>query len=412
MDKTPSHSERSHSLLGGSSANRWLNCTGSVALLQTLPPKLVGDAALKGTEAHEYLETCLKILLSHKKEGIPLEYPGHPDHTLEEIIQETVQVIWEKVLSETITDKAYGLETKLTISKTFDMYGSIDFWVVHIDDKGKRCGVVFDFKYGYHEVPVEKNAQLAYYAVALQETLKRSNKSLDYVRTIIYQPKSEEPYKESKLTLKQIEDWKGKFLKAAKEILVDHKTHFKAGDWCKFCEGQSVCKTYKSHLNDTNSLSLLESEIDSVAFPPPETISDEDLVKIITYGEQIKKYIDSVKQYSIYRNLQGTPIPGTKCVYTKTRRKWKENTEEIVKELQTLTSLPYENLCSFKLKGITVIENELVKIKSRKEAKTLLDRYTEQSVASVKIVLEDAPGERIESLENVIENVLIGENSE
>src|SRR5215469_7170802 len=48
-----------HSNFGGSKAERWLNCPGSVALCASVPPLPTSAYALEGTQAHALAAYCL-----------------------------------------------------------------------------------------------------------------------------------------------------------------------------------------------------------------------------------------------------------------------------------------------------------------------------------------------------------------
>lgn len=48
-----------HSILGASSAGRWMKCPGSVRLCKGLP-NVSSEAAKEGTAAHWFAEQCLK----------------------------------------------------------------------------------------------------------------------------------------------------------------------------------------------------------------------------------------------------------------------------------------------------------------------------------------------------------------
>jgi hypothetical protein len=404
------HVERPHALLGGSSADRWSNCPGSVALSKTLPDKEVGDAAKEGTFAHEALEVTLNSWLDHKIKGT--DYAPCPTLTgeMREYVLQAVQVLWENVLEGSITDKAYGMETKLVIEKSLDMYGYIDFWCVYIDDKGKRAGIIYDFKYGFHNVQADKNPQLAFYAVALQEALKKKGKPLDYCRGIIYQPRvyAENPLKETKFTTTQLETWKKKFIKAGNEIIVEKKGSYKAGDWCMWCKAQAICKTYKANLAKTTSLKLLgEAEPVTGLWPSPDQVSDEEISKIVLHGDAIKKFVDTCREYATGRALDGKPIPNTKLIEGTSRRKWPENQEEVIRALAESTGLDEAAFCNFKLKGITETENIVAATRSKKEAKNLLDQLTEKSIPSIKLVAADDPRPEVSSSRNLLNNTEI-----
>ena len=66
-----------HSKYGASSAERWLNCPGSIQLSETVPPQPSSSAATKGTAAHKLGELALLDI------GEPQTYLGK-DITLDD----------------------------------------------------------------------------------------------------------------------------------------------------------------------------------------------------------------------------------------------------------------------------------------------------------------------------------------
>lgn len=63
---TPDHGERAHAVLSASSADRWLNCPGSVALTRDLPDT-TSSYAEWGTTCHELGELALRNRLLGEK---------------------------------------------------------------------------------------------------------------------------------------------------------------------------------------------------------------------------------------------------------------------------------------------------------------------------------------------------------
>lgn len=395
--------ERTHSLLGGSSADRWASCPGSVALEATCEKKVAGPDADLGTLTHEYLlDKSLKSFLDHKIHGTQALIEGKDDAMLE-IIAKAIEVIWEKVLFESITDKTYGIEHKFYLSKELDSFGYVDFWAVYIDDKGKKAGIIYDYKNGFHSVDVDKNAQLAFYACALQNMLMTKGKSLDYVRGIIYQPRitHEEPYKETKFTASQLETWNRKFLKSANDIVTKKSDKLKAGSWCKWCRAQGKCPAYKKELSKISSLKLLDDDIELEVFPLPETIPDEEVARIVMHWDKIKKFGESVKEYAMVRNLAGNPIIGTKCVESRKRRRWITNHIEVATVLRE-QGYQLEEVFTLKPKGITVIEKMLADKTSKNEAKSILENLTELGNSSIQLVSDADPRPAIEGSEHLL----------
>ena len=50
---------KAHAKLSASSSERWLNCPGSIALIDKAPPPRESKYALEGTTAHECMEKML-----------------------------------------------------------------------------------------------------------------------------------------------------------------------------------------------------------------------------------------------------------------------------------------------------------------------------------------------------------------
>ena len=69
-----------HSLLGASSAARWLKCPGSFALSQTAPTAATSVYAATGTLAHSFIEGCLQspiTRMEHTSIGNAYRIDGH-----------------------------------------------------------------------------------------------------------------------------------------------------------------------------------------------------------------------------------------------------------------------------------------------------------------------------------------------
>lgn len=355
------HSERLHSELGGSTAHRWLNCPGSVFLARTVPTPKTSEAAAEGTLAHEIAEALLEGFLMFKLNGDASLYPADTrayDPVMVEHINSYVEAVWENILEQSITNKAWGLEEKFEINEKLGMFGSIDFWAIYLDDRGHRVGAVCDFKYGFGYVDHKKNAQLAFYAVALRNFARSKGKDLDEVRAVIYQPRclQGDPYREVKFTAKQLANWEEKFLKVAHQVLVAKKESYKTGDWCKWCPAQAVCPKYQEVLKKETELDLVK--LDEVTLPEPRKMTDEQLKKIIIYQSDLIAFVHACVAYGVNRHITGQPLPGMKLVGSKPRRIWKDNQDEIAEELKKLGLKEPYNL---KLKGIGEVEKKLGK---------------------------------------------------
>ena len=381
-----SHIDRVHAKLSGSTAHRWTNCYGSVALVESLPASPPSDAANRGTFVHEACECHLRSFLNKKITG--LDYPTYSerfDDEANDTAQNYVQVIWDKVLEKSLTGKAWGIEEEICLDEKLEMWGIVDFWCIYIDDRGRRTLAIVDFKNGYHFVEVTKNAQFIFYASSMVSEIRRGGKDLDFIRTAVYQPRiaSGEPFREATYSSAQLDKHTKRFFKAARAIL-EGSTKLKCGSWCTFCPAQAVCKAYAKDISDKASLALMDKE--KIELPKIETLSDEAIKKLVLYGSQIEDFVSAVRTHAVNRHLNGAPIEGVKLINGPTRRTWKEDEEEIA---QALIKAGLQEPWQKKLVTITSAEKKLGK-------ETLRDLVT-TTKPTLQLVSSDDPRPAIES---------------
>lgn len=398
------HAVRDHAILGGSSALRWVNCPGSVFYTKDLPAEESSEAAIEGTKAHEFAECALSEFLDYQISGNPPDVATSllnqcDDETMLSHVNDYVSHIWTKLLEESITGKAYGIEDSLILNEQLDMAGIVDFWAVYLDDRGKRVGVIADFKYGFHVVDVEKNAQLAFYACALRKFLQDNGKDLDYVRAAIFQPRAMgSSYKETKFTAKQLTKWHETFLKSAKTIFVDKKPKFKAGEHCRWCRAKAVCPTYAKQAQTKMALNIIEPR--NIALPVPEKLTDEQILRVINNAGVLEDFIAACKTYALDRYQRGTPIKGTKLVEGSTRKTW--DTESVPKLTEHLFALGLssDDIFNKKIKSISDITKILKKSDYSDEQ---IKPFITQTKPSLNLVSENDERPAVKTLLTSIE---------
>ena len=359
--KLPDHTSRAHARLGGSSASRWSNCTGSIFLSEDMPPQQQTDATRQGTEAHELAEMCLADFLHFKRTGDNLGRfdamcaQENCDPVMIDHAKNYRDVVWKEVLEESVTGKSYGLEERVVLDEHLGMFGTTDFWAIYIDQRGRKVLTIGDFKYGYHAVDAKDNAQLAFYAVGFWEFIKAHGKTIDMVRTFIYQPRAHGPsFKEDLYTVKKLAKWRKKFFDAAHAVYVDKKAKFKTGEWCRFCPAQAKCIKYSQSLNQVTSLKLIQPE--AITLPPVEALTDDMIGKILQHADSIESFLAACRNYAVYRIESGNKIPGLKLVEGKTRRTWKDDEDEIINALE---KMGVKKVFKKKLLPLSSIEKEI-----------------------------------------------------
>lgn len=233
----------SHAKCSASGSYRWLSCPGSVWACSQVPPSKTTVYAEEGTKAHKLAEL---ILSECQKENWEMS-DAWGDKIKAEYSEEMIAAVMcyvEKVFLEMRSfDKtpAIRIETHLTLSSDMKMFGTADCAMTGIINN-EPVGVIIDLKYGKVKVVAKDNPQLAYYACAMRKTSKQN---LLGVKVIIVQPRIKNPITEISYCGSELNEWEDKLIKGAEKALLQTITptarEFNIGNYCKWCDGLSVC---------------------------------------------------------------------------------------------------------------------------------------------------------------------------
>lgn len=249
---TGNHAERKHALCSASSAERWLECPGSVGLSMTVPEPPTSPYALEGTKAHEFSEVLLHQWV---KDNYVLEDDFLAEKKAEnpEMFEYVMQYVYACVEEAMAFDATptIRIEQRLKFDEGMAMFGTADFIATGLQE-GVSTGVIVDLKYGKgKKVKTENNPQLAYYAVALR---KCSKKALEQVKVRIVQPRIDTPSTSITFSRADLDAWEQKLTLGAEEALwmagKVKKPTYKMGSWCWFCPAKSVCPEMQKKLSD------------------------------------------------------------------------------------------------------------------------------------------------------------------
>lgn len=224
------HSGRKHSKFSASGAERWISCSGSVALSEGVEDK-ESDAAKEGTLAHEILEVTMRArpygeitfkknvrwdMIQYAKQATTFIYGKAAEYEGSEVEVEN------RVYLDFIHPEMFG---------TYDAAVIQEFGTLH----------VFDYKFGKgHSVSAVDNLQMAFYALGVAHKFDWNFKE---VKSWIIQPRIRgyngpvfDTYSIPKLK-NEIAD---KF-KRGVEAVEKHPDQFKEGRHCYFCKGKAKC---------------------------------------------------------------------------------------------------------------------------------------------------------------------------
>lgn len=294
-------------IVGGSTAKRVINCPGSVALVQKMPPQGSSKYADEGTLLHD---TIADVLHNLKK---PEDYLGrkHADQVLtQELIDEKLHVAL-KLLDEVDPNQemSYEVETRVGFGDLLpDVFGSTDL----IGRIGSRA-IVLDWKFGDGvAVDAVENPQLMFYAAAAMRTPEAAwaFEGADEVECIIIQPP----------TIRRWVTTKERIAKFEQELVSAVKTAMKpnaplaTGDHCRWCSAKAICPQMNG---------AIERETQRVV----SLLTPEELGACLQRAEALETYINDLRAlaHTVLEN-NGT-VPGYKLVAKRAIRQWRDEKE-------------------------------------------------------------------------------------
>lgn len=356
-----------HSKLGASSTHRWMNCPGSVALLETVPRKESVYAA-QGSAAHYLAEQAMRQgrpaaywmgrLLLRVKDGFSILQPGARNPAAHEVtvdMARAVQVYLDTLRGDAKPGMLKGLETRFDLGWLAPgLFGTNDASL------GQPFGLLraYDYKHGRMFVGAEENPQLLYYALgALGED---NPNEYEEVELVIVQPNAEygPAVKRWRCTVEWLYQWGRDVLLPAVLRALEVGAPCIAGPWCKttFCDAQAVCPTLAAKAVEISRgfFSPVPAERPS-ALPAPSTLAQAQVLAVLEHGAMVESWIDEVRAFARQSLELGNDVTGGayKLVRGRTRRVMKDVAEgELVKLLRA-------DAFEQKLVGVTAAEKLL-----------------------------------------------------
>jgi len=301
-----------HFSKGGSAAERFINCPGSVVPLATpnTAPSDEADYTKEGTAAHEAL-----ALLNNNPDMEAWEIAGR---TFGDGIVADPKFVKSVDMAATVCRSLGTMGTRY-VEHFFhnpvvheDFGGTVDFAVV-----ADSLMNLVEFKNGVLDVEVEENAQLMYYAYGL--LLKHPG-----VRRVVFrvvQPNGfnpDGPTRRWETTSQHIMEWATSTLIPAMERI---SAELVAGEWCRFCPRKLGCP-------------LMRSLFEAAATHDPKsvvTLDDRTLGQSAALAPAVRSYLKALDE-EVWRRLDaGKRVALHKLVRAKTNRVWKPGSESIFK---------------------------------------------------------------------------------
>lgn len=331
----------SHSnIVGGSTAKRVINCPGSVALCQKVPPKPSSKYADEGTLLHN----AMAEMLGHDKplrELVGMQFNG---------IELTSELAGEKILPalealneiDPETRLEFAVEEVVSFGEVLPgVFGSCDL-IGRIGDRA----VILDWKFGDGvSVEAEENPQLMFYAAAAIRTSRLSwvFDGAKEIECIIVQPPS---IKRWVTTFDRIRQFERELIYAVKlSERPDAPMH--TGDHCRWCAAKPICP-------------LMTGAVDRALQQQIKELNVSQLGDMLQRADILEDWIRDLRGLALQVLESGNPVPGYKLVPKRATRKWRD--EETAKAA-LLAHLPITEVTETTLISPAQAEKKLKKLK-------------------------------------------------
>ena len=301
----------SHSnIVGGSTAKRVINCPGSVALCQKVPPKPSSKYADEGTLLHNVMA---EMLGSDKelRHVLDMEYNG---------IKLTGDLIDEKVrpaldaINEIDPDAQLEFAVEQTVSfgdLIPGVFGSCDL-IGRIGDRA----IILDWKFGDGvAVEAEENSQLLFYTAAAIRTpaLEWVFKDAKEIECIIVQPPK---IKRWVTSFDRVRLFERELTYAVKQSAKPDAL-LKIGDHCRWCAAKPICP-------------LMTGAVDRATQTQIKELDVTQLGDMLQRADVLEDWISDLRALALQVLESGNPEPGYKLVQKRATRQWKD--EESAKQ--------------------------------------------------------------------------------
>lgn len=372
-------------VVGGSSAERRIQCLGSLQAEAAMPDPGSSEAADEGTACHHAMEFMLNHGLNNPWDLLGKEFPQQgrlgeaftPYEMDEERIATKIEPAWkalEEIYDEfgpPVSPAMMAVEPKVHIDP--EKYGFVDLCY---RAAGKRV-VIVDWKFGFAPVQAKHNYQIQFYGAATMldraEKVAKIVKGADSFALCIVQPLSDPTWSYEVVDRKKLNRFASLLNRRIKEAQESKKPPRKTGRWCKYCRALPVCDTYQAALDP-----LLHFE--------PEGASEVDLAEMVEVVEMAEVKAKAFRAFFKQQMEAGVSIPGWKLTEGRRMRYWSTDEESIEREARKL-GLDDEQIFKKKLRSISQFEQ--LKLPSEKISR--LQDLTVTRASGLSVARESSP---------------------
>jgi hypothetical protein len=219
-----------HSRIGPSQSALVWRCPGSVKAQDAAGPRVVGEAADRGTELHKLADDCLR---TGAKSTDPIV----------KLYVDAVRKIAERA------GVAPLIEQRLDLSRYHpELFGTSDAVVA---DLAWGVLVVFDFKSGLIHVPADALQLQLYAGMAFMALSPADQCRIRFIYTVVVQPNGGgDPIRRARHSIAEIITTLSDYVDRAHIATGDPNPPLHAGPWCRshFCAARSSCDVFRAYV--------------------------------------------------------------------------------------------------------------------------------------------------------------------
>jgi hypothetical protein len=279
-----------------------MNCPGSVALVQKMPPQPSNKYADEGTLLHNVIAEIV-MTDKHPEEFLHTKYNDQV-LTLDLIDNKLVPALAALDVIDPNKEMEIEAETRVGFGDLLPgVFGSTDL----IGRIGKRA-VVLDWKFGDGvAVDVEENPQLMFYAAAAMRTeeTKWAFVDVEKIEMVIVQPPAIKRWVTTPARIVQFE----KDLVKAVKLAQQPDAELKIGDHCRWCAAKPICPQMTGAVDRA-----LKTQIDGLDAP---TIS-----AYLKNADMLEQWITDLRALALQMLDSGAKLPDYKLVAKRAIRQW------------------------------------------------------------------------------------------
>jgi hypothetical protein len=354
-----------HSLLGASSAYRWLNCPGSFRLSQTAPHRPSSIYAATGTLAHEYIESAVKAGITKFDQDEVGEICACDGHqvTVDQDFIDGVNVMLEyrqRVSAGNWSEVEFrvDLASYFPISPPVPVFGTVD---AGIYDLRSRTLEVVDYKNGSGiTVSAVENPQLMFYAAGALQHIPAGfpgyyqvplARWAQRVKMTIVQPHAQgvSPIRSWEIDVVDLLMWVDEVLVPGVEACAQPDAPLVPGTWCRFCPVSHACPKLMA-----DALEMAKAEFDDYQ-PPGDT---DELARALDAAERAELWITRIREFAIDQLEHQVRIPGWGLVPIRPIRKWLAPDTDIAHRLSDLGA-SHDEIWETRVRSPAQIERQL-----------------------------------------------------